>query len=62
MSKRDIEGRKIELTFRFAFYALGLVVALVLALANSQFAGEAFALVGGLMGGDAFSTGMKSID
>lgn len=52
-----MQRRRIELKYKLAFYSIGLAVALVLALVNSQFAGEAFALVGGLMGGDALGSG-----
>ena len=57
MTKRESHNRKIELRYRLAFYSIGLVVACILALANSQFAGEAFALVGGVMGGEALNHG-----
>jgi|GEM_PF-6957540 len=56
MKKFELQSRKIELSYKLAFYSVGLFVALVLALFNSQYAGEAFALVGGLMGGDALSS------
>lgn len=52
-SKRMI--RREELAFRLAFYSIGLAAATLLALMGSGYAGEAFALVGGLMGGDALS-------
>lgn len=55
-----MQKRRVELRYKFAFYALGLVVAFILALVNSPFAGEAFALVAGLLGGDAISGNMKS--
>lgn len=47
--------RREELAFRLAFYSIGLAAATLLALMGSGYAGEAFALVGGLMGGDALS-------
>lgn len=47
--------RREELAFRLAFYAIGLAAATLLALMGSEYAGEAFALVGGIMGGDALS-------
>lgn len=59
MTQRDLQKYRIDMRYRLAFYSIGLGAASVLALAGSQYAGEAFALVGGLMGGDAISGATK---
>ena len=60
MTKRDLQKLNIELRYRFAFYSTGLLVAFILALVGSQYAGEAFALIGGFMGGDALNQKIKA--
>lgn len=51
MTGRDLQKHKIDMQYRLAFYSIGLMVALILALVGSSYAGEAFALVGGFIGG-----------
>ena len=60
MTQRDLQKHQIDMRYRFAFYSIGLAVALILALVGSQYAGEAFALLGGFIGGDALGNRIKS--
>ena len=59
MTQLDFLKYKTELRYRLAFYVSGLLAAFILALVGSQYAGEAFALVGGLLGGDAIGNGLR---
>ncbi len=59
MAKRDLQEHTIDLRYRLAFYTIGLTVAFVLALVGSQYAGEAFALVGGFIGGGILGEKVK---
>lgn len=60
MTQLDFQKYRTELRYRLAFYVCGLTAAFVLALIGSAYAGEAFALVGGFMGGDAIGARLKS--
>lgn len=51
MSKQELEHLKIEHTTRRLFFVVGIVVAFILALANSDYTSAAFAFVGGLLSG-----------
>ena len=53
MNKRDMEKHQFDEKIKLMVFLAGLFVALVLALFNSPYAGEAFALLAGLVGGNA---------
>jgi hypothetical protein len=54
MTKVEFEKYKIDQRVKLLFFVSALLVAFVLAILNSHYAGEAFALLGGLLGGNAF--------
>ena len=60
MTQLDFQKYRTELRYRLAFYVSGLLAAFVLALFGSQYAGEAFALLGGFLGGDAIGSQIRS--
>lgn len=51
MTQLDLRKHQTDMRYKLAFYAIGLTVAFILALTGSQYAGEAFALIGGIVGG-----------
>lgn len=54
MKKHEFDKYRLDQQNKLIIFSLGLVVALVLALFNSAYAGEAFALLAGLITGNAF--------
>lgn len=55
MNKSELEKYKIDQGVRLTIFGVGLLAAVLLALFKSSYAGEAFALVSGLVGGSALS-------
>ncbi len=60
MTKNELQRHRTNLRYRLAFYSIGLVAAVILAVLGSQYAGEAFALIGGLIGGGILEEKVKS--
>lgn len=55
MKKGDLEKYKADQKVRLTIFIGGLTAAVILALCKSSYAGEAFALVSGLLGGSALA-------
>jgi len=53
VQKIDFDKYKLDAKVRITVFALGLLAAVTLAILHSNYTGEAFALVSGLIGGSA---------
>jgi hypothetical protein len=56
VKKSELEKYKVDQKVKVLFFVSGLLVAFVLALVRSPYTGEAFAMLAGLMGGNAIHT------
>lgn len=56
MKKGDLEKYKIDQKVKLSIFGFGLLAAVILALFQSPYTGEVFALVSGLLGGSALAT------
>lgn len=55
MSKSELEKYRIDQRVKLTFFGVGIAAAVLLALFRSPYAGEAFALISGLLGGNALA-------
>ncbi len=56
MKKGELEKYKIDQRVKLTIFGVGICAAVLLALFKSPYAGEAFALVSGLLGGNALAS------
>ncbi len=53
MNKIELDKYRLDQRTKTTLFVSGLIVALILALSNSQYTGEAFALLAGLITGSS---------